>query len=143
MAKRGTTVKLEVTPKKRELFLEALKVTCNVTEAARLVEVSRTELYRMKREEEDFARAWEEALQVGAEALEDELIRRAKEGVLKPVFYKGEVCGEIREYSDTLGIFLLKGAKPEKYKERVEQEHKGGIDLTIRDLSAERKPDTD
>ena len=45
-------------------------------------------------------------------------MRRASEGTLKPVFYQGKMCGEIREYSDTLLIFLLKARRPETYRER-------------------------
>ena len=38
-------------------------------------------------------------------------------GVKQPVFYKGEVCGSVRKYSDVLLIFLLKGLRPEVYRE--------------------------
>lgn len=54
-------------------------------------------------------------------SLEAEAVRRASEGTLKPTgWHKGEPSGYIREYSDILLIFLLKGAKPEKYAERVQ-----------------------
>ena len=67
--------------------------------------------------------------------LEAEARRRAIEGIEKPVFYKGKMCyrdevdpatgerrgtGEpllIRKSSDVLLMFLLKGARPEKYRE--------------------------
>lgn len=48
----------------------------------------------------------------------------AYEGTLKPVYFKGEQCGEIREYSDTLMMFILKAKKPE-YRDRVQQEISG------------------
>jgi hypothetical protein len=51
--------------------------------------------------------------------LEDEAMRRAVEGVPKPISVNGETK-TIREYSDTLLIFMLKGAAPEKYRERYE-----------------------
>ena len=38
-------------------------------------------------------------------------------GVEQPVFYKGEVCGSVRKYSDVLLIFLLKGLRLEVYRE--------------------------
>jgi hypothetical protein len=34
------------------------------------------------------------------------------------------------EYSDTLLIFLLKGARPEKYRERADVRHSGKIDVS-------------
>ena len=37
--------------------------------------------------------------------------------------------GTVREYSDTLLIFLLKGWKPEKYKDRREVFHRGTVEL--------------
>ena len=46
--------------------------------------------------------------------------RRAIEGVDKPVFHNGKVVGSIREYSDTLLIFALKGSMPSKYRERID-----------------------
>ena len=33
-------------------------------------------------------------------------------------WYKGKAGGTVREYSDLLLIFLLKGMRPEKYRER-------------------------
>ncbi len=42
------------------------------------------------------------------------------EGVEEPVrWYKGEAGGMVRKYSDVLLIFLLKGLRPDKYKDRV------------------------
>jgi hypothetical protein len=64
----------------------------------------------------EFADAHEHA----CDSLEVEARWRATDGVDEPVFYKGEVCGTVRRYSDTQLIFLLKGAMPEKYKDRVE-----------------------
>jgi len=34
--------------------------------------------------------------------------------------YKGQAGGTVKRYSDTLLIFLLKGLKPEVYRERLE-----------------------
>lgn len=37
----------------------------------------------------------------------------------------------MKKYSDTLTIFLLKGAMPEKYRERVDTRVDGGMTLTV------------
>ena len=58
--------------------------------------------------------------------MEAEARRRGVEGTLKPVFYKGEECGQVREYSDTLLIFLLKAHDP-KYRDRQQVEHSGSV----------------
>ena len=63
---------------------------------------------------------------------EDELYRRSVEGFDKPVFHKGEICGSIREYSDTLLTLLLKANDPDKYADRQKVEHKGVmLNLTV------------
>ena len=40
---------------------------------------------------------------------------RARNGVEKPVYYRGEVVGSVRTYSDSLGMFLLRAKRPEVY----------------------------
>ena len=43
------------------------------------------------------------------------------QGVRKPVgWYKGAAGGKVREYSDNLLMCLIKGARPEMYRERIE-----------------------
>lgn len=104
---------------KQRAFLAAYAETGNITAAAKLSKVARKTHYRWLDDQAysaDFADAHEQA----CDALEAEARRRAHDGVDEPVFYKGSVCGAVRRYSDTLLIFLLKGAMPEKYKDRVE-----------------------
>jgi hypothetical protein len=120
------TVGTKLTPQKREKFLETLSETGNITKSAELVGVSRIALYKLKDRDEEFAEAWEEARKLAADALEDEAWRRGKEGIQKPLSYQGQLTGDIvQEYSDTLLIFLLKGNKPEKFKDRMS--HDGNI----------------
>ncbi len=114
-----------VTPEKMEQFLLALADTANVSAAAKKARISRRHMYRLRKDNEDLAAAWKEAIALGTAALEDEAARRAMEGTLKPVFYKGTKVGTVREYSDTLLIFLLKARDPEKYADRVKQELTG------------------
>jgi hypothetical protein len=58
-------------------------------------------------------------------ALEDEALRRAVEGVEEPVYQGGKQVGVIRKYSDALLMFLLKAARPEKYRENYSIRHDG------------------
>lgn len=113
------------TPEKRIEFLGALAACGNVTEACRTIAVARNTMYLWKSQDADFAAEWDRFLVMGAEILEDEAIRRAREGYDEPVFYKGEMTGTIRKYSDTLLIFLLKGAMPTKYRENIDMTSKG------------------
>jgi hypothetical protein len=52
------------------------------------------------------------------------------------VYHRGREIGEVREYSDTLLVHLLKAHRPEKYRERVAAELSGPQGGAIRlDLS--------
>lgn len=49
------------------------------------------------------------------------------------------VCGTVREYRDILGMFLLKGLRPEKYKERVEMASRRPAHVcTVRSAQSQR-----
>jgi len=55
-----------------------------------------------------YRRAFEHAKREAVDSLEAEARRRAVEGVWKPIFYRGEVCGWETLYSDSLMVSLLK-----------------------------------
>lgn len=94
-------------------------------------------MYDLRRERPDLAQAWDDAIVEGAEALEQEAFRRAVEGTDKPIVHLGVITDTIKEYSDTLLIFLLKGRLPEKYKDRVQQDNSHSGDITIRFVDAD------
>ena len=104
--------------KKRRVFLDILAKTGKVAEAARACGYTDTAtLQAFRRQDEDFAEAWDFALESAAHVLEEEGWRRAQDGVLEPVFYKGKVAGYKTNYSDTLLMFMLRGLKPGVYRE--------------------------
>lgn len=113
------------TEKTEAAFLEALGECGNVTMACKLSKVGRSAVYKWRREDAAFAATWDEAQELGTDALEDEALRRAFNGTGRPVFYQGEECGEVREYSDSLMMFMLKARRPEKFKERSSTELTG------------------
>lgn len=104
--------------KKRRVFLEVLAKTGRVAEASRAVGYTDTAtLQAFRRNDEDFAEAWNHALEAAAHVLEEEIWRRAHDGVLEPIYYKGKVAGYKTNYSDTLAMFILRGLKPGTYRE--------------------------
>lgn len=104
-------------------FLKCLAEKGNVSAACRKAKIDRKWAYEKRDRDPLFKEAWDEALEVATEALEEEARRRAKDGVLEPVFYLGGKVGSVRKYSDTLLIFLLKAHKPNKYRENHRHEH--------------------
>ena len=107
------------TPEKYEKFLESLRKTGgNIARACRAEGIARNTAYEWRKDDTEFAKQWDEAIDEGIDELEQEARRRALDGLEKTIFYKGEAIGTEREYSDTLMIFLLKGNRPEKYKDR-------------------------
>jgi hypothetical protein len=80
-------------------FLAALEQTGSVTQAAETAKIGRCAVYDHKRRDPVFAALWEQALDAGADALEDEARKRAFAG------------------SDVLLMFMLKGIRPQKWRE--------------------------
>lgn len=113
----------------QEAFLAAFMECANVSLAAKKAKINRSTHYICWMKDEKYAKRFEEILPVAVGVLEDEAIRRAVDGVKKPIFHKGEIVGHVKEYSDTLMIVLLKAHAPNKYKERVQNEHGGSKEL--------------
>lgn len=113
------------TPEKVEQFLESLRDCGNVALAARFCHIGRRTVYAWRKEDTDFAKAWDEAMEDAVELMEAEARRRALNGVDEPVYQGGRLVGQTRRYSDTLLIFLLKGARPERYRDRWQGELTG------------------
>ena len=111
-------------------FLRAIEYGATVQDAAISAGVDPSTAHKRRREDPEFRRAWAEVGVIGTQAMEREAARRAYHGVEEPVFHKGEVCGSIRKYSDTLMIFLLKARRPEVYRDMVEQ-GKGATNVAI------------
>lgn len=105
---------------KRSAFLAAYAECGVVSRAAKAAGVERSKHYGWLKSDPAYLAAFEEAHAHAVELLESEARRRAIEGWEEPVFHEGAVCGHKRKYSDTLLIFMLKGALPEKYRERPE-----------------------
>lgn len=116
---------------KQAAFLAAYAEVGNVTQAAEISKVARRNHYNWLSDPE-YAEAFQAAEQQACDRLEQEARRRAVEGVEEPVFHRGEKCGVVRKYSDTLLIFLLKGAMPEKYKDRHAHDVNANVSATVR-----------
>ena len=107
-------------------WLNAFRETGMVTAACRVAKVGRRTVYDASIDEE-FAAAWDEIEQETTDVMEREAYRRAVDGVPEPLVSAGKHVTDVRKYSDTLLIFMLKGRRPEKFRENVKVEHGGAI----------------
>lgn len=124
----GPKLRSKLREQKLAVFIKLLAECGNVSRAvqgAGMSNADRVSLYRIRRQDAEFAEAWDEAAAMGVMALEDEMRRRAFEGVEEPVIYKGKIAKDengvplvMRKYSDNLLMFALKGAKPDKYRDK-------------------------
>jgi hypothetical protein len=125
----------------KRAFLAALAETGIVTRAADAAGITTKTVYSLREVDEAFAEEWRLARESAADRMETEALRRALEGVEEPVFGSGGTgvgtveVGSIRRYSDTLLIFMLKGIRPEKYRERRELSGKLDGSLEVKNLA--------
>lgn len=117
---------------KQNAFLKAYARHGTVTHASRDAGVHVSYHYNWLEIDPEYPAKFKFAHQEAVEALELEARRRAIEGVEEPTgWYKGEPGGFVKRYSDTLLIFLLKGALPDKYKDRHEHTGKNGGPIEV------------
>lgn len=90
--------------------------------AAQKINVARATVFRWKQEDKEFAEAWEEAVEEGTDLLEQEILRRARDGVDRPVFQQGMMVGLVREYSDNLAAMMLQGRRRAVYGKNVTED---------------------
>ena len=114
-----------VTDQKKDNFLDRFEEVWTVTHAAAMAGISRKTVYEWANKDPEFAIKFSHAKEAVADMLEQEAIRRACQGINRPVYYQGQKVDTNKEYSDTLLIFLLKGQKPDKYGDKVRQEITG------------------
>jgi hypothetical protein len=92
-------------------FLEAFRTYGTVTHACKAVSVGRRTVYDAREADEAFAAEWAAVEDDVSDDLEEEAVRRAKDG------------------SDVLLIFLLKARRPQKYRENSHVTHAGALTL--------------
>lgn len=129
-------------------FLDVYGKTGNLSEALRLSGLTRADVVAARRGDPEFQQMYEDAEATSGDALEAEARRRAVQGVNKivvqqgmPVYMRDNLGRLMRDelgglipvvettYSDRLLELLLKGAKPDKYRENVKVDHavSGGV----------------
>jgi hypothetical protein len=83
----------------QKAFLAALENTGSITSSAEAASMGRSNVYQYRKTDPEFARLWDEAIEKACDLLEDEARKRAFGG------------------SDVLLMFLLKGRRPQVWRE--------------------------
>jgi hypothetical protein len=98
------------TPERQIAFIEKLADTNSVTAACKHVGMSRESVRKLRRHPcgRAFRDAYDAALDVGYAEVEEAAAERSRNGVARPIFYKGEQVGEWRHFDERLTMFLLR-----------------------------------
>ena len=111
----GNYKKAIFTDEQKINFLDELSQHGVIKYACQKTGISRLTFYYNYQSDEEFRRLVDDAFVLGAINIEDEAKIRAVEGVEEEVYFKGEMVGTVRKFSDFLLTFLLKGNFPYKY----------------------------
>ena len=132
---------------KKRAFLAEYSQTGNLSAGCRAAGVDTKTGYNWRQdqshENQAFLQAVQKAKLMAIERMEAEVHRRGVEGFEEPVFYQGREVGKVRKYSDNLLMFMLKGCRPEKYRERYEHTGPGGGPMQVATLDLSRLTDAE
>ncbi|MFL0356386.1 hypothetical protein ACI5KX_07875 [Erythrobacter sp. GH1-10] len=105
------------TPERQCAFIEALADTGSVAAACKVVDMSTVGAYYLRRQKgaESFRAAWQAALDLGVQRLEDVAMERALNGVEEPLYVYGNLVGTRRKVNDRLLMFMLRNRSPERF----------------------------
>ncbi|MDE2595532.1 MAG: hypothetical protein KGL44_01510 [Sphingomonadales bacterium] len=105
------------TPERQSGFVEALADTGSVKAAAHAVNMTPESAYALRRHPQagSFRKAWEAALALGVQRLEDLAMDRALNGVEVPVYSYGKLVGSRTVYNDRLLMFILRNRAPTRF----------------------------
>jgi hypothetical protein len=149
-ANRECCIRTHSQTTKERAFLRLFAETGNIGKAFDTLGMHRSNHFHWLRDEA-YAAAFRTAQMMAASKFEDEVYRRAFNGIDKPLVYQGQISkdknGEtvtVKEYSDLLAIFALKGLFPDKYRDNqagVVLQGPTQINITVKDGSQKKLRD--
>jgi hypothetical protein len=110
----NTDGRTQRTPERDEAFLRTLHDGWSVRKACERSGYGRSSVYQRREADPDFAAAWEDAVALGTDLLEDAAMERALNG------------------SDNMLVFLLRARRPSVYREKHEAKAEGPTNITVR-----------
>lgn len=98
-----------LTPRKRQAFLDALAMTCNVRVSAAHAEVSKAALYQHRARDPQFVEQWREALAAGYDRLEALVLEHGGAGMaLEPADPNRAVAHELPPFDFDKALAVLR-----------------------------------
>ena len=85
----------------KRAFLDGLRDQASVYHAAQAVGINRCTAYRWRAEDEEFARAWDDALEDAKDAMETSIYKRGMQG------------------DGILSMFWMKAKRPDEFRENA------------------------
>jgi hypothetical protein len=101
-------------------FLHNFELSGSIRQAAIDTEIDRLSHYRWLESDPKYAELWEAAQEGFTQNLEAHAAKRATVGVPRGVYFQGQKVGSEQWVSDPLLMFLLKGRRPDTYRDRTE-----------------------
>lgn len=101
----------------KQNFLDVYTETCSVSAGVKAAKVAHSTIYYWLNNDA-YRQCYAVAKQIVADKLEDALADRAIKGREEAIYYKGEFVANKYVPSDLASIFMLKGLRPDKYRER-------------------------
>jgi hypothetical protein len=138
-----------MTDNRQQRFLEVYATCGNIAVAARQAQVDRTRHYAWL-EDPEYRRKFEDAREDACDLMVAEARRRAMDGWEEPVVFQGRLQYQrdakgkltdipltIRKYDSTLLMFLIKGMRPEVYRDN----YKADLTVSGNVTTQQRDPD--
>lgn len=125
-------VRRKIAKKKQKLFLKHLAETGAVRASAQAAGYADSQMVNQYRKQDpEFAAAWEAAEEAAIDKWEAEAARRAFEGTEKGIYFRGERVDTETQYSDGLAQFMLKAKRPGIYGERKQVDVNVGGEIGV------------
>lgn len=121
------------TPEAWAEFIRLFIINARQDVACKATGIPRQTVYYRRKKDPAFDEAFQEAKVISNGRLIDEAVRRAVDGVDKPIYYQGEKVDTVREYSDSLLQFMLiNSGDPQFKKDNAEPETpESNIDTSV------------
>lgn len=116
----------------KPIFLASLREVPVVSRAATAAGVDRTTAYAARDTDEQFTKAWDEAMEDGVDVAEAEAFRRAVQGFEEPVVYQGSITPRMAPMFDVDGKPVIDDVTKTQKWGPVLDENGVPVPLTVR-----------